>query len=316
MIAHPKTVKTLTALFLAAAFWSWACAAPAGAGSRPAAETQKQKKRKTSDDKNPQYQYEMGVIALRYGLPDEAIRYGKVAVSLDPGHFDGWNLLGLAYSNKAEFDLSAEAYERAAAIKPGSADVQRGLGLAYAELKETEKAEAALKKSFDIDAAYETAYHIGKLYYGAGRFEEALDYTLKSIQKNGKNAGAYNLKGVILNQLGRYAEAAGKLPGRSRSRARRYQPAGQPGHRLAQQRRTDEGPGRVRGRPAQDRAGRAEKARRGIHPGHQGRREVASGKRRSSPRRKASPLSTKVRPSGQRSWKMPRSKAKSPSRVL
>jgi len=211
MIAHRKTVKTLTALFLAAALWSAACAAPAGAGSRPAAETQKQKKKKTSDDKSPQYQYEMGVIALRYGLPDEAIRYGKLAVSLDPGHFDGWNLLGLAYYNKAEFALSAEAYEKAAAIKPGAADVQRGLGLAYAELKETEKAEAAFKKSFDIDPAYETAYHIGKLYYGAGRFEEALDYTLKSIQKNGKNAGAYNLKGVILNQLGRYAEAAGSF---------------------------------------------------------------------------------------------------------
>ena len=166
---------------------------------------------KASDEKSPQYQYEMGVIALRYGLPDEAVRYGKLAVSLDPGHFDGWNLLGLAYYNKAEFGLSAEAYEKAAAIKPGSADVQRGLGLAYVELKETAKAEAALKKSFDIDAAYETAYHLGKLYYNAGRVEEALDYTLKSIQKNGKNAGAYNLKGVILNQLGRYAEAAGSF---------------------------------------------------------------------------------------------------------
>jgi len=211
MIAQHKTAQTLTALFLAAAFWFGACAAPAGAGSRPAAETQKQKKKKLPDDKNPQVQYEMGVIALRYGLPDEAIRYGKLAVSIDPGHFDGWNLLGLAYYNKAEFAMSAEAYEKAAAIKPGAADVQRGLGLAYIELKETEKAEAALKRSYDIADAYETAYHIGKLYYNEGRFEEALDFTLKSIQKYGKNAGAYNLKGVILNQLGRYAEAAGSF---------------------------------------------------------------------------------------------------------
>jgi tetratricopeptide (TPR) repeat protein len=211
MIAHRKTARTLTALFLAAALGSGACAAPAGAGRRPAAETQKQKKKKAPDEKNPQYQYEMGVIALRYGLPDEAIRYGKLAVSLDPGHFDGWKLLGLAYSDKADFALCAEAYEKAAAIKPGAADVQRGLGLAYVELKEAEKAETALKRSFAIDAAYETAYYIGRYYYNAGRFEEALDYTLKSIQKNGKNAGAYNLKGVILNQLGRYAEAAGSF---------------------------------------------------------------------------------------------------------
>ena len=207
-MARSKTVKTLLALFLTGAFLSGAYAAPAGARSRPA---EMQKKKKASDDTNPQYQYEMGVIALRYGLPDEAVRYGKLAVSLDPGHFDGWNLLGSAYYSKSEFVLSAEAYEKAAAIKPGSADVQRGLGLAYVELKETEKAEAALKKSFDINAAYETAYYLSKLYYNAGRFEEALDYTLKSIRKNGKNAGAYNLKGVILNQLGRYAEAAGSF---------------------------------------------------------------------------------------------------------
>ncbi len=211
MIAQRKTAKTLTALFLAAAFWSGACAAPAGAESRPAAGAQKQKKNKAADEKSPQYQYEMGVIALRYGLPDEAIRYGKQAVSLDPNHFDGWNLLGSAHYSKGEFALSAEAFEKAAAIKPGSADVQRALGLAYVELKETEKAEAALKKAFDIDAAYGTSYSLGKLCFDAGRFEEALDYALKSIQKNGTNAGAYNLKGVVLNQLGRYGEAAGSF---------------------------------------------------------------------------------------------------------
>ena len=316
MIAHRKTARTLTALFLAAALWSGACAAPAGAGRRPAAETQKQKKKKAPDEKNPQYQYEMGVIALRYGLPDEAIRYGKLAVSLDPGHFDGWKLLGLAYSDKADFALCAEAYEKAAAIKPGAADVQRGLGLAYVELKETEKAETALKRSFD----------------DRRRVRDGLLYRQVLLQR-GPFRGGPGLHAQVhpeerqerrgLQPQGRHPEPARplrggrrKLPGGSRSRARGRQPAGQPGHRLAQQRRAGQGAGRVRGGPAQDRAGGAEEARRGLHQGHQGRREVGPGKRRSSPRRKASPFSTKARPSGQRSWKMPRSKAKSPSRVL
>jgi len=208
MITDHRAAKVLLSLFLAAALSAAACAAPAGAGNR-SAETQR--RQKTSDDKNPQYQYEMGVIALRYGLVDEAVRYGKLAVSLDPGHFDGWNLLGSAYYTKGEFALAAEAYGKAVAIKPGSADVQRGLGLAYVELKEIVKAEAALKRSYEINGGYESAFHLGKLYYTAGRSEEALDYALKSIQKNGKNAGAYNLKGVVLNQLGRYAEAAGSF---------------------------------------------------------------------------------------------------------
>jgi tetratricopeptide (TPR) repeat protein len=170
-----------------------------------------QKKKKTPDDKNPQAQYEMGVIALRYGLPDEAIKYGQQAIALDPKHFNGWNLLGNAYYAKGDFGQSAAAYEQAAALKPDSADVQRGLGLAYMELKETAKAEEALKKAFADGGGYEAAYYLGKLCYTERRYEEALDYVLKAIQKNGKNAGAYNLKGVVLNQLGRYAEAAGSF---------------------------------------------------------------------------------------------------------
>ncbi|HDT13933.1 MAG TPA: tetratricopeptide repeat protein, partial [Candidatus Aminicenantes bacterium] len=132
-------------------------------------------------------------------------------VSLDPGHFDGWNLLGSAYYRKGDFAKAAEAYEKAAAIKPDAADVQRGLGLAYLELGEPAKAEAALKRAFAVNATAETAFQLGKLCYNGKRFEEALDYALKSIRADGRNAGAYNLKGVVLNELGRYAESVGSF---------------------------------------------------------------------------------------------------------
>jgi tetratricopeptide (TPR) repeat protein len=208
MIARQKNVRTILVFIIAVAISAAACAAPAGAAGRPA---EAQKKKKIPDDKNPQYQYEMGVVALRYGLADEAVRYGRLAVSLDPAHFDGWNLLGSAYYTKGEFALAAEAYEKAAAINPGAADVQRSLGLAYVELKEAAKAEAALKSAFAINSGWEAACYLGRLYYNEQRYEEALEYALKSIQMNGQNAGAYNLKGVVLNQLGRYAEAAGSF---------------------------------------------------------------------------------------------------------
>lgn len=203
MSARRGTLATILVFVAAVALTSglWASAGPDGP----------QKKKKTSDDKNPQAQYEMGVIALRYGLPDEAIKYGRQAVALDPKHFNGWSLLGNAYYAKGDFGQAAAAYEQAAALKPDSTDVQRGLGLAYMELQETAKAEEALKKAFAGGGGYEAAYYLGKLCYNERRFEEALDYVLKAIQKNGKNAGAYNLKGVVLNQLGRYADAAGSF---------------------------------------------------------------------------------------------------------
>ena len=198
--------RILLALVLAAGIAGSALAAAARAGDAP---TDSQKKKAQDNEKSPQYQYEKGLIALRYGLPDEAIRYGKLAVSIDPEHFDSWNLLGSAYYTKGEYTLSAEAYGKAAALKPDAGAVQRNLGLALVELKETDKAEAALKKSYDLSGDAEGAYYLSRLYYLEKRYDEALDYVVKSIQKNGANAGAYNLKGAVLNQLDRPLEAVG-----------------------------------------------------------------------------------------------------------
>ncbi len=208
MIIHRNATKTLLALSMAAAISGCAVAAAARAGDAAA---EPQKKKSLASEKSPQYQYEKGVIALRYGLTDEAIRYGKLGISLDPEHFNSWNLLGSAYYAKAEYGQAAEAYGKAAALKPDSADVQRSLGMALIELKETEKASAALKKAFELGEDAEAAYYLGRLFYVEKRFDEALEYALKSIRKNGRSAKAYNLKGVILNQMGRYAEAAGSF---------------------------------------------------------------------------------------------------------
>lgn len=205
-----RFVRTAASVLVAAGLAVAGCAAAAGTDGGAGA-PQKKRSKALPDEKNPQAQYERGVVALRYGLTDEAIRYGRLAVSLDADHFDGWNLLGSAYYTKGEYALSAEAYEKAAAIKPAAAGIQRGLGLAYVELKESEKAETALKKALAAEGDSESAYQLGKLCYNGKRYDEALAYALSAIQKDGKSAKAYNLKGVTLNQLGRYPEAAGSF---------------------------------------------------------------------------------------------------------
>ena len=206
MNAVPRTAKILPALTLAAVLAAAVLAAPprmSGGGPEP------QRKKKVAEEKDPKYQWELGVIALRYGLPDEAVRYGRKAVDLDPAYFDGWSLIGSALAQKGDLVQAAEALEKAAAIKPEAVEVQRQLGLVYLGLNETAKAETALKKAFDAGGDAESAYALGKLCYQQKRFDEAMDYAVKAIQKDGQSAKAYNLKGVLLNQKARYAEAAG-----------------------------------------------------------------------------------------------------------
>jgi tetratricopeptide (TPR) repeat protein len=208
----------LTLLALAAAACSASALSPPGApdaavpAASPSEAQAKSKKPKVSaSEKKAQEEYEKGAVALRYGLTDEAIRYGQQSLAALPGYFNALALLGSAYYTKGEWALSVEHYEKAVALKPDSAEIQRNLGLAYIEAKDVAKAFAALEKALALNEDAEAAYYLGKLCYAEQRFDEALGYALKAIRKDGKSAKAYNLKGVILNQLGRYAEAAGSF---------------------------------------------------------------------------------------------------------
>ncbi len=171
------------------------------------------KKPAASQENDPKYQYEKGLISLRYGLTDEAVRYANQAISLDPEFAMAYNLLGTAYFNKRNFPESVSAYGKAAELDPKSAEIQTNLGLACVEAGETDRAEAALRTSFGIEDAALTAYYLGRLLFNLKRYEEALEYTRISLQKDSNSADSYNLKGVILNQLGRYKEAAGSFQG-------------------------------------------------------------------------------------------------------
>ena len=70
------------------------------------------------DETNAQYQYEKGVVALNYGLTGEALRYGNLAVSIDPKHYGGHTMIGHAYYQKGDYAEAAAAFATAAELRP------------------------------------------------------------------------------------------------------------------------------------------------------------------------------------------------------
>jgi len=200
---NPKKKRLAACLFLIAVLLIPAGCASSGGGKTAG--------KKIPDEKNPRYQCEKGAIALKYGLTDEAIRYGELAVSLDPNYFEAWMLLGSARYSKGQYDSSADAYRQAASLKPGSVEARKFLGLALLESKELGQAEAEFKKALELGTDIEALFQLGKLLHSQAREEEALQYAEKAIRKSGDNPALYNLKGVILNQLGRYPEAIGSF---------------------------------------------------------------------------------------------------------
>jgi protein O-GlcNAc transferase len=193
-----RRARSFLALLLAVAVA--ACAAP-----------QKKPSVRKGTEQDPQYQYEKGVIALNYGLTDEAVRYGKLAVSLDPHYYGGHRLLGSAYYRQGNYAEAEAEYAEAAEIRPDLAEAHFNLGLACIETGATDKAEAEFAKAYSLKRDANTGFYLAKIHLSQKKLDQALDEIQNSIRLNPRAAGAYNLKGVILNQLGRYAEAAGSL---------------------------------------------------------------------------------------------------------
>ncbi len=170
-------------------------------------------KPKLKDENNPVYQYQKGAIALKYGLSDEALRYGNLAVGLDPNYYDGWMLLGSAYYDRRDFKSSADAYGKAAALKPGSFEAHKSLGMVCAESGEAAMAEAEFRKALAINREADTCFRLGRLLLSQKRAEEALEFAESAVRAPDVKPAYYNLKGALLNQLGRYDEALGSFMG-------------------------------------------------------------------------------------------------------
>ena len=162
----------------------------------------------TSQDKeqDPQYQYDKAVVAYRYGLKDEALKYLQRALELAPDHSPSYNLLGLIFLERGNLSQALGYYQKAVEINPEFPEALYGLGRVYEELGEKEKALTAYQRSYQLNPQPEVAFSLAKALYLSQRLEEALKIVEKLVSTQ-PSSGAYNLRGVILNHLGRYKEA-------------------------------------------------------------------------------------------------------------
>lgn len=166
-----------------------------------------QKKPSGNPDDDPQYQYEKAMISVRYGLEDEALKYLDAALALDSAHAPSLKLLGTVQFRKKNFTEAAGALERYLELQPGDSEAHTSLGITYEKLGQMAPAEEEFRKAIGIDSHPEAAFGLAKLYYDQNKLEPALETIREAIEKNPRSAPYYNLQGVILNQMGKYAEA-------------------------------------------------------------------------------------------------------------
>jgi Flp pilus assembly protein TadD len=184
-----------------AALWLLLLALTAACATSPRAQQAKQ-------EKDPQYQYEKGVLCMNAGLTDYAFPYLNQALVLNPRHYPSLNLLGLAHMIKGNLPAAVAALEKCVEIAPGFSDGHNNLATALQESGRIDRAEEEFRKAFALDENYNAAFNLAKIEFQRNKPEAALAYVVRSLRKNPKSVLSYNLQGLILEALGRLDEAA------------------------------------------------------------------------------------------------------------
>ena len=163
-----------------------------------------EKKIQQEQEKNPKYQYNVGIFYLNNGQPDEAIKYLQKALLLQPKFDLALDGLGLAYSIKGDFVEAIEYYEEALTANPLLTDAHNHLATAYQEQGLLDKAEEHFLSAVR-DESYHSRelplYNLARLYYLKEENAKALDYVSQAVNIKPDFAMGHNLKGLIHERL-------------------------------------------------------------------------------------------------------------------
>ena len=122
-----------------------------------------------------------GPMSKPQGLPDVETMIERLAARLlvTPDDAEGWRMLGWSYAHVQQASKAADAYARAAALRPQSAEIKSAYGEAMVATEAgtvTPKAIDVFKAALALDAGDARAqYFVALAMDQAGRKKEALD---------------------------------------------------------------------------------------------------------------------------------------------
>lgn len=114
--------------------------------------------------------------------------------------------LGLAYTQKGEYEVARQDFQKALAINSDSAGALAGMGLLYQIQDEPDLAEESFQKALHADPSYTR----GRTFYGAflysqGRYQDCYDQFSRAAQDFN-----FTDRSLIYTNLGRCAEKIGR----------------------------------------------------------------------------------------------------------
>ena len=149
-------------------------------------------------------------IKRAYSLAEEHM---KKAIELSDGDPQYYNNLAALYLSMGRYDDAIIAFQKAAddLLFDRPALAWTGIGLAYTQKQDYQAAQNAYLKAMDIDPRYYKApFHLGELFYNQDRPVEALDMFTLSVKLAPNFANGYYWQGLVymkMKEIGKAKQA-------------------------------------------------------------------------------------------------------------
>lgn len=151
---------------------------------------------------------------LRHSRSRESFRRGLEAATLNPADASAHYQLGLLYQQRRDRAGAIRSFTRAVEIDPGEIDAQYQLGRLAREENRLPEAlryfEAVLARD-PAHAQREVWREVGRVYYAAGQYGDALDMFGRFLEARPSDAEARYWCGMTYHQLGRTVEAEAEM---------------------------------------------------------------------------------------------------------
>lgn len=157
-----------------------------------------------SQEKDPHYQYNMGLYYSNSGQLDLSIEHLKKSLSLEPQNPLALNALGFAYLKKGNLEESVKYFTECLKINPDLTEAQNYLGIAYQEQGILDKAEEFFIAA-SLDTHYSSRehpfYNLARLYFTQDKMQDALFQVQQSLELKPDFPLALNLEGLIFSKM-------------------------------------------------------------------------------------------------------------------
>ena len=157
---------------------------------------------------NPNVLSIMGMLTLKLGAYDDAVRYYKKLVKMRPNcALSNYNLAN-SLNSTGQLDAAISSYKKAIRNKRNYADAYYALGNVYSSIGNYKKAVMHYKEAIRMQPEFAEAHNnLGIALTKLGRQDEAIDHYYRATRIKPDYAQAYHNLAVMLNICGKNEQA-------------------------------------------------------------------------------------------------------------